>query len=177
MTDEELQKVVAAVIQSLKTNSKTINQLTAVSSVLESDNIEISQGRRITVGLFIKAIHEAMNITGLEDELHKLANYLQLVEEDGFFYVDAAGNIAFRYTPADGLDAAKVSRHLSDLILLRLVTDEDGFYYTDAAGNIVMKYTPADGFDVAKVSEHFKSLLPAGGGGDYSDLTETIYNI
>lgn len=34
---------------------------------------------------------------------------------DGFYYADNAGNIAFQYT-SDGLDAAKVSDHLKDLL-------------------------------------------------------------
>lgn len=47
MTNEELQDVVAAVIQALKTNSKTISQLTPVTTLADADNLEVSGGKRI----------------------------------------------------------------------------------------------------------------------------------
>lgn len=47
MTPEELQDVVDAVIASLKTNGKTIMQLTEVTSITDSDYFEIHGGRRI----------------------------------------------------------------------------------------------------------------------------------
>lgn len=159
MTDEELQKVVAAVIQSLKTNSKTINQLTAVSSIQENDNIELSQGRRISAGLLFKAVREAMNIAELEDELHKLEDNFLIAKDDGLFYTDAAGNIAMKYTPGNGFDVAMVSRHFKKIIFSTMETAEDGFYYTDIYGNVAMRYTPSEGMDAAKVSKHLASLI------------------
>jgi len=50
MTPEELQEVVAAVIAALKTNGKTIDQLTAVTSLANSDNLEVSGGKKISFG-------------------------------------------------------------------------------------------------------------------------------
>ena len=47
MTPEELQEVVAAVIASLKTNGKTIMQLTEVTTVTDNDYFEIHGGRRV----------------------------------------------------------------------------------------------------------------------------------
>lgn len=47
MTDEELQQVVDAVLQALKTNGKTINQMTPVTELADGDNFEVSEGRRI----------------------------------------------------------------------------------------------------------------------------------
>ena len=50
MTPEELQEVVAAVIAALKTNGKTIDQLTAVTALANSDNLEVSGGKKISFG-------------------------------------------------------------------------------------------------------------------------------
>lgn len=50
MTPEELQEVVAAVIAALKTNSKTIDQLTAVTTLADTDNLEISGGKKVSFG-------------------------------------------------------------------------------------------------------------------------------
>ena len=47
MTTEDLQEIVAAVIAALKTNGKTIDQLTAVTSLADSDNLEVSGGKKI----------------------------------------------------------------------------------------------------------------------------------
>lgn len=47
MTNEELQEVVAAVIQALKTNSKTISQLTPVTTLDDADSLEVSGGKKI----------------------------------------------------------------------------------------------------------------------------------
>lgn len=48
MTNEELQEIVAAVIAALKTNGKTIMQLTEVVSLQDSDYFEVSGGRRVS---------------------------------------------------------------------------------------------------------------------------------
>ena len=47
MTPEEKQEIIQAVIAALKTNGKTIMQLTEVTSITDSDYFEISGGRRI----------------------------------------------------------------------------------------------------------------------------------
>lgn len=48
MTNEELQEIVAAVIAALKTNGKTIMQLTEVVSLQDSDYFEVSGSRRVS---------------------------------------------------------------------------------------------------------------------------------
>ena len=112
-------------------------------------------------------------LDGLASKLY----YWSIVASSGFFYTDAAGYVAFKYTPSDGLDAAKVSEHFKGLVgagansNVEAIT-EQGFYYTDAVGNVAFKYTPSDGLDAAKVSSHLKSLLDT-----YENLTETTYNI
>ena len=38
------------------------------------------------------------------------------IQDTGLHYTDAAGNVALKYTPDNGLDAAKVSDHFKSLI-------------------------------------------------------------
>lgn len=93
-----------------------------------------------------------------EDRLYALDGVLRSTVDDGFYYADAAGNIAMQYTPAGGFDAAKVSEHFKGLVQPGITTTADGFYYADNAGNIAFQYT-SDGLDAAKVSNHFKRLV------------------
>ena len=63
MTDEELQTVVAAVIQALKTNGKTIAQLTPVTSLANSDSLEVSGGKKIAFSKLKELVASAVVIT------------------------------------------------------------------------------------------------------------------
>ncbi|RGZ55076.1 hypothetical protein DW982_10150 [Phocaeicola plebeius] len=48
MTNEEKQEIISSVIQSLQTNSATIDQLSEVESCSEGDFIELNKGRKIS---------------------------------------------------------------------------------------------------------------------------------
>ena len=48
MTEEELQSIINAVLSSIRTNSKTIDQLTAVEALGENDFFEVNGGRKIS---------------------------------------------------------------------------------------------------------------------------------
>lgn len=63
MTPEELQEVVAAVIAALKTNGKTIDQLTAVTSLADTDNLEISNGKKVSFGKLKELVASSVVIT------------------------------------------------------------------------------------------------------------------
>ena len=63
MTNEELQTVVAAVIQALKTNGKTIDQLTPVTSLANSDNLEVSGGKKIAFSKLKELVASAVVVT------------------------------------------------------------------------------------------------------------------
>lgn len=63
MTNEELQDVVAAVIQALKTNSKTISQLTPVTTLADADNLEVSGGKRIAFEKLKELVAAAVTVT------------------------------------------------------------------------------------------------------------------
>lgn len=63
MTNEELQTVVAAVIQALKTNGKTIDQLTPVTSLANSDSLEVSGGKKIAFSKLKELVASAVVVT------------------------------------------------------------------------------------------------------------------
>lgn len=61
MTDQEIiEAAVAATIASLKTNGKTVAQLTPVNSYSSSDYVELSGGRRIALTAIQAAVEAAM---------------------------------------------------------------------------------------------------------------------
>ena len=70
MTDEEIiQEAVARTIASLKTNGKTVAQLTAVNSYTSSDYVELNGGRRIA----LTAIQAAV-VSAIEADLDNMAS-------------------------------------------------------------------------------------------------------
>ena len=65
MTSEEKQEIITAVLAALHTNSKTIAQLTPVTSLEDTDSFEISGGRRITFAV-LRSLIEAMSSSDTE---------------------------------------------------------------------------------------------------------------
>lgn len=61
MIDEQIQEIVAEVLQAVKTNSKTIEQLTPALSINDSDLVEIGGGRKITFGKFKEVVLAAID--------------------------------------------------------------------------------------------------------------------
>ena len=48
ITQDEMQSIVSAVLSSIRTNSRTIDQLTPVTSLSDNDSFEINGGKRVT---------------------------------------------------------------------------------------------------------------------------------
>lgn len=59
MTDNELQTIVEEVIASLKTNGKTIDQLTAVQTMVSGDYIELNGGRKVAYSVLYNQLYTA----------------------------------------------------------------------------------------------------------------------
>lgn len=76
MTDTELQEVVAAVIEALKTNGKTIAQLTAVTTMTDGDYIELNGGRKVAYSVLYNQLWTAAQsvITASESEMWTAIN-------------------------------------------------------------------------------------------------------
>lgn len=56
LTSTEMQSVIDAVISSLRTNAKTIDQLTPVSTLADNDQIEVSGGKRVAYSVLKQLI-------------------------------------------------------------------------------------------------------------------------
>ena len=64
MTDEQIiQEAVTRVLATLKTNGRTVNQLTAVTAFGSSDYIELNGGRRIAVSTLVDTVLESLEST------------------------------------------------------------------------------------------------------------------
>ena len=80
MTNEEKQEIISSVIQSLQTNSATIDQLSEVESCSEGDFIELNKGRKISAENLAKDVSSKV----LQDANHAVAesqNYAEKSEE------------------------------------------------------------------------------------------------
>ncbi len=56
LTPDELQSIVSAVISSLQTNAKSIEQLTSVSALSDTDVFEIGGGKKVSYAVLMEAI-------------------------------------------------------------------------------------------------------------------------
>lgn len=79
MTDEELQNIISAVLSSIRTNSKTIDQLTAVETLGESDFFEVNGGRKISYPILASLIssitkEDAERVAIIANNAIKVAN-------------------------------------------------------------------------------------------------------
>ena len=61
ISEEDKQNIISAVLSAIRTNSKTIEQLTPVTSLSDDDNIELSGGKRVQV----KVLRELLGGSGL----------------------------------------------------------------------------------------------------------------
>lgn len=68
MTSEEKQEIISAILSSIRTNSRTIAQLTPVTSLSDSDSIEIAGGKRVTIATLRQIISASVivNIYGIK---------------------------------------------------------------------------------------------------------------
>ena len=96
MTNEEKQEIVAAVLQSLKTNSATIDQLTEVGGYSGDDYVELNKGRKIKAGNLAKGISGEV-LQEAREAVAKSRNYADKSEESAgksSGYSDAAKGYA-----------------------------------------------------------------------------------
>jgi hypothetical protein len=84
MTDNELQTIVEAVLESLKTNGKTIEQLTAVTTMGTNDYIELNGGRKVKYSVLYDQLYTAAQavIEASETGMWAAINALRSVVEN-----------------------------------------------------------------------------------------------
>lgn len=94
MTSEEKQEIINAVLAALRTNSKSIDQLTPVSEMLEQDFLELNGGRKVSYGVLF-----ANHMTN--DDAQEAWEYLDTHKVDK----DSRGLVEVHQAPVIYLDA------------------------------------------------------------------------
>lgn len=103
MTEQELQSVINAVLSSIKTNSRSIGQLTGVQTLSDSDCFEVSGGRKIAYSVLRDLIYTAVKAK-LENMQTDIAN--SVLQSVSF---DAKSSTATLTIKQKGYDAITVS--------------------------------------------------------------------
>lgn len=103
MTEQELQSVINAVLSSIKTNSRSIGQLTGVQTLSDSDCFEIAGGRKVAYSVLRDLIYTAVKAK-LENMQTDIAN--SVLQSVSF---DATGSTATLTIKQKGYDAITVS--------------------------------------------------------------------
>lgn len=103
MTEQELQSVINAALSSIKTNSRSIGQLTGVQTLSDSDCFEVAGGRKIAYSVLRDLIFAAAN-TKLENMQTDIAN--SVLQSVSF---DAKSSTATLTIKQKGHDAISVS--------------------------------------------------------------------
>lgn len=80
MTNEEKQEIISSVIQSLQTNSATIDQLSEVESCSEGDFIELNKGRKISAENLAKDVSSKV-LQEANQAVSESQNYAEKSEE------------------------------------------------------------------------------------------------
>ena len=98
MTNEEKQEIIEAVLASIRTNSRTIEDLTAVLNLTGGECIEVNGGRKISVNKLMSLIQEAIEndsvtpLASLVDTLGQSVSNLNRDKFDKADIVEATGN-------------------------------------------------------------------------------------
>ena len=144
MTPEELQEVVAAVIASLKTNGKTIMQLTEVTTVTDNDYFEIHGGRRVKYQyLYEELLSETQDI--IDEYKTDLGDRIDDLEDD--LTTGLAGKLDFH--DASWLENNSVGNTYYEELVAAIqagkliMTDDVPVVFTQVldSGNTVRAYT------------------------------------
>ena len=81
ITSDDLQSIVSAVLSSIRTNSRTIDQLTPVTALADTDNLEVHGGKRVVFSILRNLILSKSGVDELKTELKpKLAELDDVVE-------------------------------------------------------------------------------------------------
>lgn len=98
MTNEEKQEIIDAVLESLRVNSRRIEDLTAVQTLVGTESIEIEGGKRIAVNALKSVIQTAIEndsivlLAGRVNTLENSVGNLQTDKFDKASIVEAEGN-------------------------------------------------------------------------------------
>ena len=160
------------------------------SSWVNTTLLEVAQELGVSTNKVVSQKAVSDKLSDLSNNLAKINYYVNRIKkgipnvtEEGFHVADESGNVVLKYNNL-GLDAAKLSEHLKELIKAikgigrgesqyTLETTESGYYLIDSKGNIALSYT-SDGLNVAKGSANLKKIVENSDG--FLGGLSTMYN-
>lgn len=80
ITNDEKQSIINAVLSSIRTNSRTIDQLTIVTKVADTDNFEIHGGKRVAFSKLRELILSKSGVGAINDKLPELDDVVEFKE-------------------------------------------------------------------------------------------------
>lgn len=120
INQEDLQSIVSAVLSSIRTNSRTIEQLTPVTSLNDSDSIEVGGGKRITYGTLKQLILQLEPLLNAIDNAKITSAKVTVAEASATLTIsegekDISASIPIVSQTASGLMSAEDKKTLTKL--------------------------------------------------------------
>lgn len=178
MTQEEIDAIVAAVIASLRTNGKTIMQLTEVTSVSDNDYFELHGGRRVAYSyLYEELLAETQNIIDvyqadmggriddLEDDLQVgLAEKMDF-HDASWLDNDSVGNLYFDKLVSAINNSELIIVNGTPIVYTQVLDSGNTVRAFSLKGKVLTRYTAVKGSAIATITRTTYPLL------DQSDKT------
>ncbi len=169
---DDFQNIVSAVLSSVRTNSRTIDQLTPVTSLSDSDSIEISGGKKVSYKILkdlIKALSQSeIDILTTQINKSQLKSCLIVVDEDSASLIIASNGKTIRCSIPIATKEKAGFMSASDKALLSSVGEANGIAPLGPDGKVPAANLPAtSGAGVKEVIE-FSSVVS-----DVEDIADT----
>lgn len=101
ITQDDMQTIINAVLSSIRTNSRTIEQLTPVTSLNNDDSFEINGGKRVTYAVLkgmldkiLNVVHDLGNMSSVEAAMNAAKAYAVVSNQNTRIIVWTHGNDA-----------------------------------------------------------------------------------
>ena len=130
ITQDEMQSIVSAVLSSIRTNSRTIDQLTPVTSLSDNDSFEINGGKKITYNVLKTLIGQS--VEDLLTSLNKKIKDNRLVSVD-FHSVESFGELNIK--TGDNIHTCQISAATKELAGLFTAADKKQAEITNKKAN------------------------------------------
>ena len=144
LTETEYQNIVNAALSAIRTNSRTIDQLTPVTNISTKDFFEIGGGRKISFGL-LRQLIISLNSEDYGPLLELVESMKDSIgEPNGLVQLDESGKIASRFLPSyvdDIVEFTEMLNGLVDPLFCEELPEEYASLPNEGTGNdIVLKW-------------------------------------
>lgn len=175
LTSDEIQSIVSRVLSSLRTNSKTINDLSPVTSLTDSDWFEVAGGKKVAYSVLRDLIASASDAT--HNELQTIVNKCELLST----HFEASDNAATLILSSKGktvtcsvpIASASKTGLMSAMDKIKLqgaMTEEEGNQIKSRIGYVEEQVgTKADTYAVQNLEEAVSDIR--------DDVAENMNNI